>query len=902
MSARARVPLVALAVAIVATPGRAQDRLLSFEHLTVEDGLPSSWVRGVLEDRRGFMWFTTGDGVTRYDGRRFVVYRPGLAGGQEAASHQALNLFEDERGRLWAGLSGTPGGVARYDSEADTFEFVPVAAADESLVVSDLAQREGGRLWLATESGLVSFDPESGVDGRWRHDPEDSRSLSDDRVWRVLSDDTGLWIATARGLDRLGPDGEVQRWAPEGAAAALASAHVTDLHRDGTGALWVTTMGDGLFRLHPETGRSRQYLPRAGDPASLSTVLLTRITGDGNGLLYVGTEDAGLEVLDTRTDRVTHYPASSTDTSSVSSRSVWSVYLADRGILWVGTFNAGVDRARAQGPRFQVIRAGSQGLGAPQVSALLEDSRGDLWVGTDGGGLDRLDRQTGRFTRYRHDPDTPGGLSSNAVLSLHEDDAGNIWIGTWEGGLQRLAPHTGRFTTFQPDPAAPTPVHYEHVRVILEENDGDLLLGTQESGVVEMHRRSGRFTPLASRYPDLVGVLIYTMTADETGDLWIGHSFVEHLDRETGRVMPYRLGADWILDIHVDSRGHVWFGTDTAGLWALEPATGTLHQYGREHGLPSETVQSVTEDEEGNLWLGTSRGLVRFADGVSLPSEPRILVFDVRDGLPGYEFRLGAKLRTRSGEIFLGGQRGLTHFTPAEFRLDRRPPRVVLTGLELMQQRVHPGEPGSPLDKAIGEIERLVLAPEHAVVTFEFAALEHLAPAKSRFRHRLVGFDEDWSPPDTAGSATYTNLPAGSYRFEVVAANGDGVWSDTAAAVEVRRTPRFYETRWFGAGILALALGLATGLHRLRVQRHRRAEAELDRRIHGARAEIRTLSGLLPFCGGCHMVRDDAGYWSEIEVYVSDRTAAAFSHGICPDCLREYRERLHSVSIPARSG
>jgi ligand-binding sensor domain-containing protein len=884
----------------VATPSAAQERGLRFEHLTVEDGLPSSWVYDITKDRRGFMWFATAGGLTRYDGRRYVVYHLEGYGPGSGPNPDVVDVFEDDDGRLWAAFAGTHAAVALYDPTTDTLRLYPLGDPVEGrrFTVNSLAGAENGHLWLGTEAGLWNLDPSTGAVTRLRHDPEDTETLSDDEVRRLFRDREGdLWIGTASGLDRLDRDNRrIHRWRSHGDDVdPLASASISDLYEDESGALWVATMGSGLFRLDTERSVVKQYLPQPNDPASLSTALLRRVAGDRHGMLYIGTEDSGLNVWDTRTDRATRYAVDPLDSDSVSSRSIWSVYVDDQELLWLGTLNAGVDRASSQGPRFGVIRAGTNGLSAPQVSALMQDHRGDLWIGTDGGGLDRLDRQTGLINRYRHEPGSSNGLSSNAILSLYEDDDERVWIGTWEGGLQRLDPVSGRFTTFRPDFSKAGALHYEHVRVILPDTDGRLLLGTQEGGVVEMDVESRRFTSLRDRYPEIAARKVYAMALDASGNLWIVQADVERVDRQTGEVTSYPLEGGWVYDVQVDSKNNIWFGTETGGVCIFETKTGLMHRYDRKDGLPSNRVLSVVDDSEGNVWLGTSRGLVRLADGTSLPKAPQMLVFDVRDGLPGYEFRQGAKLQTPNGEIYLGGQRGLTYFTPEEIRIDRRVPPVSLTGLALMNKPVRPGETG-PWSRSTGETEELILAPKHRVVSFEFAALDYATPGKNRYRYRLEGFDPDWSPPSTAARATYTNLPAGSYRFEVVAANGDDVWAETGASVRVYKRPRLLERVWFFPALFALVLALAAATHRRRVVRHRQLEVELKQSIRVARAEIQTLHGLLPICTGCGSVRDDAGYWSQLDVYVANRTEAAFSHGICPDCAKEYRAKMRRVS------
>lgn len=866
-----RAALVGLIALLVA---RVEGAALRFDHLRVEDGVSNSWVRDILRDRRGFVWIATMDGLNRYDGSRIVVYRPGTKGPGSLPSQEVGALFEDSRGRMWVGMGGTRFGLAAYDRRQDQFVAYDLGATDRPL--QDIEEAEDGRLWLGTTAGLYLYDPVAARSTAFRHDSKDEGTLSDDDVLCLLKDRRGrLWVGTAGGLDRIeASTGKVTRWASAGREdAPLAQARIGGLYEDPAGILWVLTER-GLYRIGTE-GRAALHAA-VDDATGLPSRPLRRLVGDGRTRLFVGSENAGLSVVDAISGHVARSTADTTAPQSLGSDSIWALHFDQvQDILWVGTFNAGVSYSSPHAQRFETVGAAGERVGRGDVSAVIEDRRGTLWIGTDGGGLHRFHRATGRSTLYRHDPALSGGLAANAVVALAEDEDGTIWIGTYAGGLQSLDPDTGRFRTFRHPPAE---ADRDNVWTILD-NGGQLLVGSG-AGVEVFDKDTGRFLSPAKGEP--FRLWINAMASDRRGGLWLGSNQPVHLDRATGVQTVYDVRSEEVQAIHVDGRGEVWFGTKGAGLHRLPAGAHRTVQYSSGDGLPSDTVASILEDAAGNLWLGTDRGLVRAerTAGAGL----RFTTFDTRDGLPSNEFRRGSAYRTAAGEMFFGTQRGLAVFSPHALQTNPYAPPALFTGLRASGH-------GVPLTTSITETDELVLAPR-STLTLEFATPTFVVPTKNRYRYRLRGFDGDWSPIVAKGTATYTNLPAGIYRFEVKGANNDGVWAEAVASLTLIQRPPFYQTVWFWMAAGALLSASAAALHRLRVRRHLRVEAELQARIRTARSQIRTLSGLFPVCTGCRKVRDDQGYWTQIEAYVSQKTDAKMSHGICPACVKKLYPHL----------
>jgi ligand-binding sensor domain-containing protein len=867
--------------------------MVGFQHLGAEQGLSNSRVYALLQDSRGFLWVGTDDGLNRYDGASMVVHRARLEDAHGLASSQVRALFEDDRKRLWVGAGGT---LHLYDRMKDRFERFALereAVRWSGLTIGQIRTDARGRVWVGTQKGLFRVDPGTAASIHFGHDPGDAGSLSHDGVVSLLIDRRQqLWVGTRSGLNRYdeGSGRFLRLFQGADTPAWLRTVNVETMLEDEHGALWLGTVGDGLVRFLPETGATQQYLPDPSGKNSIGGTRILSLATDGKGRIYLGPEDAGLDVLETDTGRVLHSRPDTDDPASLSSSSVAQLCFDDQGILWIGTFNGGVDYLSPFGRRFGLVTARRGKLSNPHVLALMEDHRGNLWIGTDGGGVDHWDRQTGLFTAYRHDPQRTDSLASDAVLALYEDAEHGIWVGTWAAGLDRLDPRTGRFE------------HHRNRTSITDSiwtiaaGEGNLLLGTWDRGAQEFLPRTGEFRPLAERYPGLsTNDRVLAAAVDGLGNLWLADAAgPQYVDRKAGTVTlhPLPLGAPQAF--LVDSRGSVWIGTDSGGLYGL-PAGQPRRRYTVEDGLPSDNVSSILEDESGNLWVSTTRGIARILDATRLPAKPQVLQFDARDGLQGYEFKRGAAFRSPTGEMFFGGQRGFNFFFPKNVQTNPHVPRVVLTGLQLFNQPVPIGTPGSPLaTTTITEAQGLTLSYRDSVVTFEFAALDFVIPSKNQYKYKLEGFDATWNEVGNRRIATYTNLAPRTYTLRVAGSNDDGVWNEDGVRLPIRVVPPFWRT-WLFQSLLAVGLlGAAFGSYRWRTHQHFLAERVLKEKVQEALAEIKTLSGLLPICAWCKKIRADDGRWSQMEVYVRDHSEADFTHGICPDCASTARSRPSS--------
>ncbi len=826
--------VVALLVLLIAAPTSAVAALSggSFSHLTVEDGLPHSYVRAILKDRDGFMWFATARGLVRYDGVRLVVYRHDPNDASSLPPGAPTCLLEDRERRLWVGTtSGPRAGVGVLERTSGRFTRYLPDGRPGSLsapYVQAIYQDRAGRVWVGHSRGLDLFEPATRTFVAFPIGPQGSEP----RVMAMLEDSRGtFWVATERsGLYQFDRAARVFRRFVVRADGTPGARDVADSFfaaflEQPAGTLWVASYGGGLLRIDLASGRSKRYLPDPRRDDSLSVAEVVQLAGDGERIVYVGTENGGLDVLDTRTERFTHNRPSPRDPRSLGSASVWALYRDDQGLVWAGVNGLGVSWLSPLTQRFEAIRAGRDGLSDPRVTSVAEGEDGRLWVGTDGGGLHVVDPRSGRVSRRPLALGSKGSVA-RSVQSVLVGPGDAVWVGLWSGGLGRLDARSGRLRFFHA-PAGRSAMSDSVWRVI-DAGGGELLVATNDGAFLfDVRRETSQ--PLSERYPGAGLGSIFDAALGANGSLWLAHpADVELVDRRSGRVRRFEgdspgggaFAGSFVDALHVDARGQLWVGSER-GLSCLDSEGRRLAAYGEADGLPNPNVGSITEDASGNIWVGTLGGLARLRGAVAEPAGADVLSFDERDGVTSRFFISGAASRAAGGPRCFGTSRGRTRFLPGSVDANSRVPPVVLTGLSVEGRPLVPGSPGSPLSGPVHEATALVLPHDQADVTFTFAALNYILPQKNRYSHRLEGLDRDWSPVGSETSASYVRIPPGDYVFRVRACNNDGVWNRDGVRLRLRVTPPFWQTRAFVAAVALTLVGMGAGLHRARVRRVR---------------------------------------------------------------------------------
>ncbi len=808
-SVAASVAILVAASLLPISSAVAESRSVRFEQISRQQGLSQSFVYTIVQDNDGYLWFGTQEGLNRFDGFEFKVFAHDPDDPGSISDESIRTMIRDQSGTLWIGTDA--GGLSRYESNEERFiNFThdpsdPSSIADNRVrVVYEDRSRE---LWIGTDgSGLDHFDRESQNFMHFPHDPSNARSLSGSHVWDILEDaDGALWVATDAGLNKFDRQrGTFAHFRHDpGDPTSISDDSLRALFEDSDGNLWIGTENGGLNLLNRATGSFERFMHDADDPSSISANRINTIYEDNSGVLWIGTVE-GLNAWNPNTRNFDRYRKDPGDRYSLSHDNVLSIFQDRGGVLWVGTYD-GLSKwplsTRAM-LHFRNDADDPRSLTENTVTSFAENPDGDIWVGTFGGGLNLLDGDTGRFQQIRHSPDDEASLSSDRVMALLVDSEGVLWAGTRAAGLNRYDAPSNSFTRFQHDPGDPSSISANGVTYILEDRKKGLWIATFGGGLNYFDRDTGQFRHFRSDPDDPLSLSndrVLVLFEDSAGSIWVGTygGGLNLVEPVSGTFTRYRgepdrpdgLSGDEIYMIQEGANGDLWIGVKGAGLnrWRRndrEAGKATFQRFGELEGLPSSTIYSGAWDSEGDLWLSTARGLSRL-DVETL----QFRNYDNSHGLQGEEFNLSAGFGASNGQLFFGGLNGFNVFQPELMNGNRQPPQVAITAFTSLNEPVD-------LSESRRSGEAVALKHDQYVLGFEFTALDFAAPEKSRYLYQLEGLDEDWVDAGSNRQVTYSNLPAGEYRFRVKATNNDGVWSTQDAVLAFQVLPAPWRTWW----------------------------------------------------------------------------------------------------------
>ncbi|MFC1921893.1 two-component regulator propeller domain-containing protein [Chloroflexota bacterium] len=821
---------------------------IRFEKISIEDGLSQSSVYSIYQDSTGFLWFGTEDGLNKFDGYNFTVYRHDPDDPLSLSDNSILSIFEDGSGELWIGTYGR--GLNRFDREKEQFKRFRHNPDNPNSLINDnvnvINVDSSGRLWVGTMDGLDRYDSESDKFIHYQSNPEILNGLSHNTITAIHQDLNGiLWIGTfGGGLNRYDPttDQFFQYSHDILNPNTISSDYVSSISEDQSGIIWIGTADGGLNKFNPKTEEFNQYLANPQYSNSLSQNSISSIDVDHLGNIWIGSDGSGIDVFNPSSEQFQNFKNEQDDLFSLSQDLVTEIYVDRSGIVWIGTFGGGVNKFDPLTTRFihyRHISSNLNSLSSNNVMSITENEAGNLWIGLFGGGLDRINRSDGTVIHYRNDPNDPGSLASDDVWYVYPDQSNLLWVGTIGGGLDRFDTNTGEFTHFVSDPDDPDSLSINAVTTIYEDRDNMLWIGTSGGGLDRFDRKTEKFFHFVHD-PDEPSSLsnnrIWTITEDRAGNLWVGTGGggISVLDQKSGKFVQYlhdpddpnSLGDTDIFSIYEDSGGSIWIGTYGSGLDKFDPATGEFIHYRVSDGLPNNVVYGILEDENGYLWLSTNLGLSSFD-----PRTESFKNFEVSDGLQSNEFNVGAHYIDEQGEMYFGGINGLTSFHPEDIQDTELLPSVLLTALKQGGEDILIG-------KAIENLDEITLDRSNNNFEFEFAALNYSHPEKSQYAYILEGFDENWNFIGKNRNGRYTNLPGGTYTLRLKATNSDGIWNENGASITVKVVPPFWETWWFIGIITLIVLASVVSGYMWRVRTAEARSQELEDQVRTRTEEI----------------------------------------------------------------
>jgi ligand-binding sensor domain-containing protein/two-component sensor histidine kinase len=778
---------------------------ITSENIKIEKGLSQNSIQCILQDKTGYMWFGTWDGLNKYDGYRFTIFDK-----ENKISGQTVNcMIEDSDGYLWIGTDegldrydrtineftefkhnpydprslvndfitaiiedttgclwiGTQGGLSKYDKKTRQFESFLNKPLDntplKSNYINSLCFDRQGFLWIATRIGLIRLDTQTLIVIRLFNIHDDKHSLPDNFVKSILCDHNGnIWTGTNRGLGKLNPANFFfeNYFQPTEITESQNAIIINTIYEDNQGLLWIGTDSKGLRIFNPSSGETVQYDQQGYDVSSLSNNRVLCIYEDRVGTMWIGTF-IGINKFNRHTNRFSVYRNVSNDNNSLNSNYIMSLYEDKNQKVWIAT-NKGINilnRKTGQFRHIMHITGDTKSLVSDNLRVITGDRSGLLWIGTQNEGLESYDPVKNRFTHYSYDLKNKFSLSSNDVLSIYEDSYGMLWIGTGHGGLNMYDRATNKFISFKNNPEDSTSLSSNRIWTIYEDRERNLWVGTGD-GINLYHRDSHTFVSFRCRQ---------------------GH--------------PNGPNAREIFCICQDSGGIFWIGTKGGGLNRFDKESGEFSYYTEKNDLPNNIIYSIMEDENGFLWLTTNWGLSKFD-----PRKENFINYDVQDGLQSNEFNLGAYYKNDRGEMYVGGMNGFNLFQPSEIKTNPLKPKTVITSFKVFNREI---------ENEFIDGQRIRLSANNNFFTIEFSALDFTNPAKNKYQFILENYDKMWSSVTSDKRfADYTNVRPGIYYFRVIGSNNDGIWDDKGVTLTIIIKPHWYHTWFFRIPVLLIAI------------------------------------------------------------------------------------------------
>ncbi len=753
---------------------------LEFEQITSLEGLSHDTVYSITQDKLGFLWFGTEDGLNKYDGYHIEVYR----GGQTSSSIGNANcsvIYVDENNNLWIASWG--GGIQVLNPTTGLVKSYVHNDEDSSSIsdnsVHSIYQDKSGTFWFGTYTkGLNKFDKKTETFKSFLHD-DNTNSISDNRVWWISETQDGkLLLATNKGLDLFDPLTETFTH------FNTIQNRVRTLYWDKDGVLWLGTQ-KGLCSLDPVTSETQCYYHTNGQSTE---DVITSIYEDSVGNFWVGSS-GGLNIFDKKTGLFTLMVHDDNDDGSIGNNDVRVIFEDQSGNLWVGTRGGGVSKINIKPRKFESYRSTSNvwyTLSDANIFSMMEDSQGVIWLGTNNGGLNKIDLQLKTQTYLLSDITK----EENRDLSAIVEDGNSIWVGSL-GGLNKINKVTNEWITYKNDEREDSLSH-NTVLSVLKDHDGQLWVGTLQ-GLNLYDAQNDRFIRYYSdpkNKETLSSDTINVLFEDHEGNLWIGtNSGLNKMNRLNGKVTRYlyqtsgdnSISDNIIHSITEDADHHLWIGTQY-GLNQFDIETGLFKLYTTEDGLPNNTIRSIQVDSSGLLWISTNKGIS------TLNVDRTIFTnYDLLDGMQGNGYNNNASTITKNGILLFGGPNGFDVIDPSKVSKSTYLPPMVITGFKVMNQTID-------YRNELFNQGKISLNYKQKNIHVEFASLDYTIPNRNQYAYKLEGVDQDWILIGSRNFLDYSNLPIGNYTLKIKGTNSDGIWNEEGLSISLIISPPWWLT------------------------------------------------------------------------------------------------------------
>ncbi|WP_290708824.1 two-component regulator propeller domain-containing protein, partial [Flavihumibacter sp. CACIAM 22H1] len=743
-----------------------------FRHYQVEQGLSNNTVFAIVQDAKGFLWMGTKDGLNRFDGYSFKIFRNNPDDGLKIGDSFIRSLYLDQADTLYV---GTRSGLYRYNAWDESFNLL-ISSKDE---IRAIKKDAGNNVWFIGGQTLYCL-------------PAGSKRIQEYRPNRyfaatsVCTDTKGvLWVSTATGLlfryeasSNRFIEADLPIW-----NKSVANKWIEKIYCTKKGNLLIGTAGMGAFEYDPATGGSAPVLRNLPH----TDIFVRDFAEENDSTLWIATENG--VYIRTRSGQVTNLKKQLNNPYTLSDNAVYSLAKDKEGGIWAGTYFAGINYYRWQYASFYKYLPGTDAnqLSGQAVREICKDKIGQLWVGTEDGGLNCISAD-GQSIQHLKADGRPGSVTYTNIHGLLSVDD-QLWVGTFEHGVDVLDIRSKKVIAHYPKRTDPR-MESNFFVVLCQLKNGTLLAGTRR-GMYRFNKKTRQFDQDNS-IP--TNCFIHTIIEARDGTIWVGTlgNGLYRLNQEDGSAtlmshnpnLPGSLPSNSITTLFQSTDEKIWIGTEGGGLALFDDSTHQFRRFSIQEGFPSNTIFKILEDDDNRLWITTTKGLVCMSKNFKL-----IKTFTTANGLLSNQFNYNSGYKDRDGQFYFGSARGMIRFHPDNFINTGYMPDIHITGLSIGGKEANVGR---ELNHSILYTDRVNLSHNQSTFAIDFAALYFSAPEMTEYQYMLEGLDEEWTTLKSNRRVYFTNLSPGNYTFKVKAANTQGQWTPRPATLQVHIEPPFW--------------------------------------------------------------------------------------------------------------
>jgi ligand-binding sensor domain-containing protein len=828
-----------LTLLILSVPANAQNKGLSFEHLSSKDGLPFSTINDIYQDKKGFIWIATFNGLFRYDGYNFKTFTTKPDDVHSLTDNWIACLFVDSQGVLYAGTSEQ--GLNIYNSQKEQFirhHAAPGANALGSDRIRSIKEDLKGIIWIGTaDKGFYSFDKKSNTFASYSLPATCANNCID----LVVDKHNSIWMVTSLL--------EVVKFQPATNEFTMIQSFPgkqidevqTKLFIDAEDNLWVGSNPGGLYCYNTKTNTKQHWTQDSFTGNRLISNNITDILRANDGKIWVATDGGGIDVLTIETGEIYHNQSNENNPASLSTNAVYCLYSDNTNTIWAGTYLGGINIFNPKKKKFSGYRPGSDnavGSASNSVLSIFEDKDRDLLIGTDGSGLYLYNReqQGEEFIDLKVDLNGKSNTCPRVVKTILQTSDHTIWLVTYDSGLVRFDKKTRTYHHLGWDARNRERISGPTVWSMMEDDNNILWIGVWHNGIDIYNWKTNKVVKKFNQANGFKGTLVSQIFKDKKNRIWVAT-----LDAGINRYLPetdsfdnYQhnpkkstgLSSNIVSCMFEDSKGGIWAGTIGGGLNRYHETTDNFRAPADNINFMSSEITGILEDHEENLWISTYKGISKYS-----PATNQLKNYDASDGLQGYIFNDGATFKASDGEFYFGGTKGFNAFYPEQIQDSPDQTPLYITSFSIFNKLVSVNCPDSILKASIIETKEIILPYDKTDLMFEFIAINYQSAKKNEYAYVLENFDKDWNFVGTKRFATYTNLNPGEYLLKVKATNNDGIWNEVPTTIHITITPPFWQRWWFITLSVLAAVGALILIFKWRNRHLLRQKNELAQKV-----------------------------------------------------------------------